>query len=362
MLSAESYSTVYFIVVTLLTMVSVVTMCVGGNKLFFRCHKEKYTILIISLILALFIGLRPVDDVFVDTVAYANLFDLYQRGDYSIIYHSGELAFNTLTILCAKYGTLPLYFTLLAMLYFLPVAYTAGKMSKNQGFALFVFFLGSFSFYSYSVNGLRQGVATSLILLACTLIYCDKKWLVGILVGILGVLFHTSTLLPFVAILIARYYSKSDLFLIVWVVCVFVSLFFPSALGGISSSIDLLIQDDRLSRYAEGDAAKGLFSSTGFRFDFLLYSLLPILVAYFFKLRGKTKDELYERLLCVYLITNSFWVIFIRANFSNRFAYLSWFLYPLVLAYPLLNIRLFRRQGLVASTVMVSMLILTLIL
>lgn len=75
-------------------------------------------------------------------------------------------------------------------------------------------------------------MATSLILLACTLIYCDKKWLVGILVGILGVLFHTSTLLPFVAILIARYYSKSDLFLIVWVVCVFVSLFFPSALGG----------------------------------------------------------------------------------------------------------------------------------
>lgn len=79
MLSAESYSTVYFIIVTLLTMVSVATMCVGGNKLF-RCHKEKYAILITSLILALFIGLRPVDDVFVDTTAYANLFELYQRG------------------------------------------------------------------------------------------------------------------------------------------------------------------------------------------------------------------------------------------------------------------------------------------
>lgn len=138
--------------------------------------------------------------------------------------------------------------------------------------------------------------------------------------------------------------------------------FLSLCFGGISSSIDLLIQDDRLSMYAEGDAAKGLFSYTGFRFDFLLYSLLPIIVAFFFKLRAKTKNELYEKLLCVYLMTNSFWVIFIRANFSNRFAYLSWFLYPLVLAYPLLNIRLFRRQGLVASTVMVSMLILTLIL
>lgn len=362
MVLAESYSAVYFIVVTFLTMASVVFMCRGGNKLFFHCHSAKSTLLTISLMLSLFIGLRPVDDVFVDTVAYANLFELYQRGDYSIIYHSSELAFNTLTILCAKYGTLSIYFTLLALLYFLPVAYTAGKMSKNQGIALFVFFLGSFSFYSYSVNGLRQGVATSLVLLACTLIYCDKKWLVGILVGILGVLFHTSALLPFAAILIARYYSKSDFFLIVWVACVLLSLFFPSALGNLSSSIDLLIQDDRLSRYAEGDAAKGLFSSTGFRFDFLLYSLLPILIAFFFKLKTKSKDELYEKLLSVYLMTNSFWVIFIRANFSNRFAYLSWFLYPLVLAYPLLNIRLFKRQGTVASIVMVSMLTLTLIL
>lgn len=34
-----------------------------------------------------------------------------------------------------------MYFTMIALLYFLPVAYTAGKMSKNQGFALFVFFL-----------------------------------------------------------------------------------------------------------------------------------------------------------------------------------------------------------------------------
>lgn len=32
-----------------------------------------------------------------------------------------------------------------------------------------------------------------------------------------------------------------------------------------------------------------------------------------------------------------FWVLVIRANFSDRFAYLSWFMYALVMMYPLLE-------------------------
>ena len=34
----------------------------------------------------------------------------------------------------------------------------------------------------------------------------------------------------------------------------------------------------------------------------------------------------------------------IRASFSNRFAYLSWFIYPLVMAYPLLRMNLWEDQ------------------
>ena len=36
----------------------------------------------------------------------------------------------------------------------------------------------------------------------------------------------------------------------------------------------------------------------------------------------------------------------IRAAFSNRFAYLSWFLYPIVIAYPLLRLPIWKtNQG-----------------
>jgi hypothetical protein len=34
----------------------------------------------------------------------------------------------------------------------------------------------------------------------------------------------------------------------------------------------------------------------------------------------------------------------IRSSFSNRFAYLSWFIYPLVIAYPLANLPVWKEQ------------------
>ena len=34
----------------------------------------------------------------------------------------------------------------------------------------------------------------------------------------------------------------------------------------------------------------------------------------------------------------------IRSSFSNRFAYLSWFIYPVVMAYPLLRMNIWKDQ------------------
>ena len=44
------------------------------------------------------------------------------------------------------------------------------------------------------------------------------------------------------------------------------------------------------------------------------------------------------------MIANAFWILIIRANFSNRFAYLSWFLMAPVIAYPMLRYKLFPNQ------------------
>ena len=86
------------------------------------------------------------------------------------------------------------------------------------------------------------------------------------------------------------------------------------------------------------------FSSYGFRWDFLAYSAMPIILGYYTILKKRITDNWYSVLFSTYCLANAFWVIFIRAAFSNRFAYLSWFMYPIVVAYPLFFFNLWNDQ------------------
>ena len=72
---------------------------------------------------------------------------------------------------------------------------------------------------------------------------------------------------------------------------------------------------------------------------------MPIILAWYIIFKRRIKvDFNYILLLGVYIYSNAFWVMVIRASFSNRFAYLSWFIYPLVLAYPLLKFPIWKKK------------------
>ena len=55
-----------------------------------------------------------------------------------------------------------------------------------------------------------------------------------------------------------------------------------------------------------------------------------------------------------YIYSNAVWVLLIRLPFTNRFAYLSWFLYAIVLAYPLFKFHLWRNQGQKVAMIMMA--------
>ena len=77
---------------------------------------------------------------------------------------------------------------------------------------------------------------------------------------------------------------------------------------------------------------------TGFRIDFVIYSAMPILVGYWAVYKKKLQlSKIYTCLLNLYMVLNGTWMLCMYANFTNRIAYLSWFLYPIVLIYPYLN-------------------------
>jgi hypothetical protein len=44
-------------------------------------------------------------------------------------------------------------------------------------------------------------------------------------------------------------------------------------------------------------------------------------------------------------MANAFWILVIRANFSNRFAYLSWFLMAVIVFYPFFKMKFFKKQN-----------------
>jgi len=91
-----------------------------------------------------------------------------------------------------------------------------------------------------------------------------------------------------------------------------------------------------MADYLLNDEYADQFSSTGFRWDFLLYSAIPVYLGYHYIVKRGYKNKMYIQLFNTYLVANAFWILVIRASFSNRFAYLSWFLLPIVLIYPLL--------------------------
>jgi tetratricopeptide (TPR) repeat protein len=104
--------------------------------------------------------------------------------------------------------------------------------------------------------------------------------------------------------------------------------------------------NDKVADYllGGGEEFNDQFSSLGFRWDFLLYSATGVFAGWYFIFVKKIEDKLYIQIYNIYVLVNAFWVLVIRASFSNRFAYLSWFLLGVVIIYPLLKKQIFEKQ------------------
>ena len=137
------------------------------------------------------------------------------------------------------------------------------------------------------------------------------------------------------------YVNKPKYMYIAWGIAILVSL----AIGGyIDSLLSMMSYDQRLADNLQNNNADGVVMAHRFRWDFLLYSSMPLLLGWYTIFKRNYYNKTYLILLGTYIYANCFWILAIRAIFSNRIAYLSWFLYPIVLAYPLFNFPVFKKQ------------------
>ncbi len=294
--------------------------------------------LVILLFVLLYMGLRPINAVFVDMWLYNYEFTRYQEDGISYMSGKSDFLFNYLTYFCSKVMNAQMYFLTCASLYVIPLYFVAKKWFENFWFYGFLIAIISFSFWAYGTNGIRNGIATSLFLLDIS----RDKWLWKILIVIVAVNFHKTMLLPTIAYLLAYYFNKPKYFIAFWLLCIPFSLLAGSFFQTIFASF---FEDERASIYLTlGNVNDDNFSSTGFRWDFLIYSATAVFAGWYYLFKKEYKEVLYTQLFNIYLFANAFWILVIRANFSNRFAYLSWFLLGIIIIYPLLKVELVENQ------------------
>lgn len=297
--------------------------------------------LIISLIFVFWLGDRPVSGIyFGDTSSYAHSYenDLLGGGKFGL---NIEWFWNLIGILCKKVGfSVHVYFIIIEAIYILSVLWAVRLFVPSNPMLGMLFVFSSLMFFAFGTNGLRNGMACHLTLLSLAF-FLDEKKLPAAILALLAFGTHRSVFLPIMGVLAARYFLRDfKLSLILWVVCIPVSLIAGGFFSNVFASLGF---DDRMTNYLLNHN-NDHFSHTGFRWDLLLYSIPPVLLGWYVLIKLQIKDDWFRILCITYCLCNAFWILVIRVTFTNRFAYLSWFLYPIIFAYALINIPIWQDQ------------------
>ena len=294
-----------------------------------------------------FIGWRPVSGWFGDMTLYSHIYENFY-GDWTYDNERGEYLFYWFGEMCKQSGlSVNNYFLIIATVYFGLMAATCWRLMRRDLLLALIFCFVSFSCFAYGTNGVRNGMACSIAMFALTFMTSSIiERIIAVILMFAAYEIHKTTALPSICAIIAFYLIKDPKYAIgFWVASIFISFLAGSFITDFFVSLGF---DDRLEQYSNtienNEIQLTLDPISGFRMDFLIYSAAPIIMAWYVTVKRNFKDHMYNIFVITYILSNAFWVIVIRSSFSNRFAYLSWFLYPIVIAYPLLRMNIWEDQ------------------
>lgn len=334
-----------------------------SNKQLLKAHNFG---LILGLSLAVFVWLwigTRYKTHYGDSYLYCHSFESAMNG-MNFFTNPKEWVWNYFALLCVATRDITIWYLVIAAFYVGGMAFACLTLTPKHFFVAFVFFLTSSSFFAYGTNGIRNGMATSVTLIGLSIIASNLfknkniSSILGLLIIIISSGIHNSLSLVAATAVLAYFYRDTKIYMYIWIACIFLS-FVGS--GPILSVLGHFTDDERLMVYGTGEVSNTMFSKTGFRWDFILYSSVPILLGYFTIIKKHINDNAYTYLLNVYLIANSFWCTINSVSYSNRFAYLSWFMMPILIAYPMIKFNVFKDQGLISGCLMIGFTIFNLI-
>ncbi len=335
MIAAKSYYTIYLIIVTIITLFIYSKYSRKKGDIISTQRKKQDRTFIIVIFMILFIGFRPKSHIFVDMMNYITSYHAFYEGETFIFDKEAEnLLFDNYL---AWVGSLNLgttfFFVSIAAIYFICTYIACKRMFPRDTLAAYLVFLAAFSTFSYGTNGIKAGAAGAIFLMALSY---RKNLKICIPLILLSYGCHHSMIMPIVAFILTLIYKNSKVYFAGWCFCLLIAIahitFFQELFAGILSD-----SGDSGANYLS-EIGNEWGGRTGFRIDFVIYSAMPILVGYWAVYKKRLQlSKLYTCLLNLYMTINGTWMLCMYANFTNRIAYLSWFLYPIVLIYPYLN-------------------------
>lgn len=345
---APYYYFVYWLVVMILTMQRIGEMQSSrGYSLLYQ--QDNYnSIVLFSVFYILFFGLRPISMVFWDTVTYDGIYQMMQTYGTTEEMPSTDMSndklFYGFMFLCSQIIDIHSFFVIVMYFYVVMMFTGCRKLDSRHGATMMLFCIGALSFFGYAVNGIRNGVACSFVIMAIAGV-CKGKRIWPIVFSVAAIGCHKSAALPLVCMFFTYFIRNPQFMYAAWLGAIVVSLVFGDIIANI---ISLVSYDERLAAVAlKGEDVEELWGEVldnRFRWDFLLYSSMPIVLGWYTLFIRKVYNNTYLILLGTYMYANAFWILVIRDLFSNRYAYLSWFIYPIVLAYPLFNLPVFEKN------------------
>ncbi|QKF84323.1 EpsG family protein [Campylobacter ureolyticus] len=205
---------------------------------------------------------------------------------------------------------------------------------NNISYTLLFFALIFYSswYINAIVNGVRQGISLSILHFACLYFLTEKKYLKFILFFIIAILFHYSTILILPFLFLYLFSFKKLVFL--WIV---ISIFYILGFNEIIFMKITSLLNLESVYFKIKDYSSYQIQYYGFNWDLFLYTVFPIIFFLpFYFLKKNLFDNFTINVFKLYMVLCFPYFIFGFSNYSNRYAVIAWFLYPLLI---LLTIR-----------------------
>lgn len=257
---------------------------------------------------------------FLPATQISNFFELFKYSDVDYL-------FGLIIALTAWTNNYSVYLFTVAIIFNVSLYKFVRKFTNyskdGSGLFLFLTIASGFTFVNLELNIVRNGLAIGFILLALHNILEHQLRKSLLLFGV-AYLFHRTTIIPFVLILVIYYFKNLPLkyFYILYVAAIGLSL---SGLG--FHSVDFLASlgsDDLANLSFAGETDYKI----GFRPDFVAYNTLFLALFLIFSKGNSFRDKF---LIKYYIATSAIFFLNFYIPYSDRFGVYSWIAIPLLL-------------------------------